>query len=94
MAVQSRAVPRCARRSCLSLAIAGTLAASVGYVASADARIVKFEVTSKESPTFGGYSFAGVGQYEKLVGMASGELDPNDPKNSVIVDLQLAPRNA
>ena len=94
MDVQSRAVPRCARRSCLSLAIAGMLAASVGYVASADARIVKFEVTSKESPTFGGYSFAGVGQYEKLVGMASGELDPNDPKNSVIVDLQLAPRNA
>ena len=94
MDVQSRAVPRCARRSCLSLAIAGMLAASVGYVASVDARIVKFEVTSKESPTFGGYSFAGVGQYEKLVGMASGELDPNDPKNSVIVDLQLAPRNA
>ena len=36
----------------------------------------------------------GVGQYEKIVGMAYGELDPHDPKNAVIVDIQLAPRNA
>jgi len=49
---------------------------------------------AKETPTFGGYSWPGVGQYEKIVGKAFGELDPNDPKNAVIVDLQLAPRNA
>jgi hypothetical protein len=94
MAVKSRPAPHRVRRSPLSLAIAGALAATVGYVASADARLVKFDVTTKESPTFGGYTFAGVGQYEKLVGMAYGELDPNDPKNSVIVDIKLAPRNA
>ncbi|HKC55908.1 MAG TPA: alpha/beta hydrolase domain-containing protein, partial [Vicinamibacterales bacterium] len=35
-----------------------------------------------------------VGQYEKLVGKGYGELDPNDPKNSLIVDIKLAPRNA
>src|ERR1700693_6534557 len=58
------------------------------------ARIKKIQITTKESPTFGGYSGPGVGQYEKIVGKAFGELDPNDPKNKVIVDLQLAPRNA
>src|SRR5262249_34694141 len=58
------------------------------------AKVTKIEITTKESPAFGGYSWPGVGQYEKLVGKAFGELDPNDPKNKVIVDLQLAPRNA
>jgi hypothetical protein len=61
---------------------------------AADARITKIRIVTKESPTFGGYAFKGVGQYEKLVGKAYGELDPNDPKNSGIVDIKLAPRNA
>src|SRR3984957_17373731 len=60
----------------------------------ARARITKIQITAKESPTFGGYSWPGVGQYEKIVGKAYGEIDPQDPKNAVIVDLQLAPRNA
>src|SRR5437016_6018253 len=72
------------------------LAAAVLLVtaSAADARITRIKIVTKESPTFGGYSFAGVGQYEKLVGKAFGELDPNDPKNAVIVDIKLAPRNA
>src|SRR5882672_5350631 len=61
---------------------------------AADARVTKIKIVAKESPTFGGYAFKDVGQYEKLVGKAYGELDPNDPKNSVIVDIKLAPRNA
>jgi len=61
---------------------------------AADARITKLTIVAKESPTFGGHTFPGVGQYEKLVGKAYGELDPNDPKNAVIVDIKLAPRNA
>src|SRR6185436_11019209 len=48
---------------------------------------------SRESPTFGGYSWPRIGQYEKIVGKAFGEVDPKDPKNSVIVDILLAPRN-
>ena len=46
------------------------LAAAVLLVAAsvADARITKIKIITKESPTFGGYTFAGVGQYEKLVG--------------------------
>ena len=59
-----------------------------------DARITKIQITTKESPTFGSYSWPGVGQYEKIVGKAFGEVDPADPKNSVIVDILLAPRNA
>jgi hypothetical protein len=72
------------------------LAAALLLVAAsaADARITKLTIVTKESPTFGGHTFPGVGQYEKLVGKAYGELDPNDPKNALIVDIKLAPRNA
>src|ERR1700730_17353711 len=70
------------------------VACAIGVAAPAHARVKKIQITAKESPTFGGYSWPGVGQYEKIVGKAFGELDPNDPKNAVIVDLLLAPRNA
>ncbi len=46
-----------------------------------------------ESPTFEGRSFGSVGQYEKLRGVAYGELDPSDPRNAVITDIELAPVN-
>src|ERR1700737_4285450 len=58
------------------------------------ARLTKFVVTTVESPTFGGYSWPGVGQYEKIAGKAFAEVDPFDEKNAGIVDVQLAPRNA
>src|SRR6266403_1699510 len=61
----------------------------------ADARITKVAIDTvlSQSPTFGGYSWPGVGQYEKVVGTAFGEVNPLDPQNAVIVDIQLAPRN-
>jgi alpha/beta hydrolase family protein len=68
------------------------VAASAGV--PAHARVKKVQISVKESPAFGGYSWPGVGQYEKIVGKAFGELDPKDPKNAIIVDLQLAPKNA
>src|SRR5215831_19168966 len=67
---------------------------TIGAAVPAHAKVTKIQITQKQMPAFGGYSWPGVGQYEKIVGKAFGELDPNDPKNSVIVDLQLAPRNA
>jgi len=82
-------------RHCLRACIA--TAAAVGALSTAcavDARITRIEIAQTESPTFGGYSWPGVGTYDKLVGKAFGEIDPNDPKNAVIVDLALAPRNA
>ena len=64
-----------------------------GVALPAQARITRIEITRVE-PTFEGTSFASVGKYEKLVGRAYGEVDPKDRRNAVIVDIQLAPRNA
>src|SRR5215471_6739832 len=60
----------------------------------AQARVTRFVVQTFESPTFGGYSWPGVGQYEKIAGRAFAEVDPLDPQNAGIVDLQLAQQNA
>jgi hypothetical protein len=89
-----RAAPETTRRLALRAAIVSAIAAGALAAAGAEARVTKIEITTKESPTFGGYSWPGVGQYEKLAGKVHGELDPADPKNAVIVDLNLAPRNA
>src|SRR5205809_1761033 len=69
-------------------------AAAIYVTAPAYAHVRKIQITAKDSPAFGGYSWPGVGQYEKTVGTAIGELELNDPKNAIIVDLRLAPRNA
>jgi hypothetical protein len=70
--------------SCFAALAAGT----------AEARITKIEITRVESPTFEGKNFGAAGQYEKLAGRAYGEVDPKDPRNAVIVDIQNAPKNA
>jgi len=41
---------------------------------------------------FGGTSFGSVGQYERLVGIAHGQVNPSSDRN--VVDLDKAPRNA
>ena len=74
--------------SLLAISAAGVIA-----TAPADAHITRIQITEKQ-PAFGGYEFKDVGAYEKIVGKAYGELDPKDPKNAVIVDIQLAPKNA
>lgn len=58
------------------------------------ARITRIEIERVESPTFGGATFGDVGQYERLVGRAYGELDPRDELNSGIVYIDKAPLNA
>src|SRR6202008_3767790 len=73
----------------LALAVGAALAASY-----AEARITRIEITSVESPTFGGRSFGAAGQYEKVRGKAFGELDPADAHNAIITDIELASRNA
>src|SRR5215510_11180036 len=62
----------------------------------AEARITRIAVDPalSQSPTFGGYSWPGVGQYERIIGTAYGELNPHDRKNSIIVDIEFAPTNA
>jgi Alpha/beta hydrolase domain len=75
----------------LALAASAVLAAPI-----AEARITKIEidVQKSESPTFGGFSWPGVGQYEKIVGKASGEVNPHDRQNRMIVDIEFAPTNS
>jgi hypothetical protein len=41
-----------------------------------------------------GAAFGAVGAYEQLTGTIKGEVDPKDPRNAIIQDLQLAPVNA
>lgn len=76
------------------IAICAAIGSTLAGAAAVEARITSLVITKVESPTFGGATFGDVGPYEKLIGRAVGEVDPNDAKNSVIVDLALAPRNS
>jgi hypothetical protein len=83
-----------------SLLVAFVLAAiSVPVAKPAQAHITRIVIDSarSESPAFEGRTFGPdgrVGPYEKLRGRAFGEVDPDDPRNAVITDLEMAPRNA
>ncbi len=59
----------------------------------AEARVVRF-VVEQTRQFAGGMSFGDVGPYERLDGTAYMEVDPTDPLNAVIVNLDKAPRNA
>jgi Alpha/beta hydrolase domain len=71
-----------------SLAGAGVLAASV-----AQARTTQITIVNR-GIAFGGFSFPVVGQYEFIIGVATGEVSPSNPQNALITDIALAPRNA
>ncbi len=59
----------------------------------AEARVVRFVVEQRR--VFAeGTEFGDVGAYERLDGTAYMEVDPNDPLNAIIVNLDRAPRNA
>jgi len=62
--------------------------------ATAKVKRIVIDKTKSESPTFNGKSFGRSGPYEKIVGRAYGELDPKDPHNTIVQDIQLAPRNS
>ncbi len=59
----------------------------------ATSRVTRLQITRQE-PYAGGASFGITGPYERLVGVAYLEADPSDPHNSVIQDINLAPRNS
>ena len=48
----------------------------------------------RTEPAFAGQSYGNAGPYEHIIARAYGEVDPADPKNAIIQDLNLAPRNA
>jgi hypothetical protein len=62
-------------------------------VAPAQARVTSIAMGAP-TPLFDGRSLGAAGAYEQLRGTVSGELDPLDPHNAVITDINLAQRNA
>ena len=62
------------KNAILAAAVAAAFAAPL-----AEARVTQVTILQTESPTFGGYSWPGVGQYEKIVGRANGEVEPARP---------------
>src|SRR3989442_10093941 len=73
------------RRSALVGVAAGV---SLAWASSSEARVTRIIIDATASLT---------GQdipYQTLTGRAFGELDPNDPHNTLITDIALAPKNA
>jgi hypothetical protein len=81
------------RISC-SVALLSVVIFASATPAGAKIKRIVIDKTKSESPTYGGKSFGRAGQYEKIVGHAYGELDPKDPHNTIIQDIQFAPRNS
>ena len=74
-----------------TLVIAAALA--VFAPAPVDAHVVRIVVDSRQAVA-GGRAFGDAGPYERLVGRVFYAFNPENPRNSQIVDLRLAPRNA
>src|ERR1700687_322287 len=77
------------RRAIAPITIALTLLLTVG----AEARVMRFVIEERVSFA-NGMEWDTAGPYERLKGTAYMEVDPKDPLNAVIVNLDKAPRNA
>ncbi len=69
---------------------------AVALVASAvpaSARVTRVDIASR-TVVAGGAAFGDAGPYEKLVGTVYFEIDPDNPRNRSVFDLDKAPRNA
>src|SRR4051812_37971732 len=73
----------------------GVLATAVllAWAPPGDARVTRIIVDTRTTPAFAGATYGSAGQYETLLGRVYGELDPNDPHNVIINDIDLAPKN-
>jgi Alpha/beta hydrolase domain len=59
---------------------------------TAHAEVIRFEVL-QSVPAFEGRGFGSVGPYVKITARATIAVDPADPRNAVIADIDKAPRN-
>jgi hypothetical protein len=67
---------------------------AVAWASPTRAEIVRIEIDKARSERVqGGRAFGTAGAYERLIGLAYGELDPADRRNVGIQDLSLAPKN-
>jgi hypothetical protein len=61
---------------------------------SAHAEVKRFNVLERTASALQGRSFGAASQVEKITASATIALDPANPRNAVITDLDRAPRNA
>ena len=78
-------------RRTFAIVVLGSLLAGVA-APWADARVARI-VVERTTPYAGGQAFGDVGPFERLDGTVYMEVDPDDPLNAVIVNLDRAPRN-
>jgi hypothetical protein len=67
---------------------------TTAFASVAQAEVVRFDVLSTVNPALEGRTFGAHGAVEKITGRATIAVDPADPRNAVIADIGLAPRNA
>jgi len=87
---EDRVRPAGIRSTAVIACIAGL---ALGLAGDSHARVTRIVFGPPTYP-YSSATFGSVGQYEQLDGIAYGEIDPADPLNSVIQDIELAPRNA
>src|ERR1700719_680954 len=61
--------------------------------AATRAEVTRVEITSRQD-VLNGKAFGAVGAYEKLAGKVYFAVDPNNPHNKIIADIDKAPRNS
>jgi hypothetical protein len=72
---------------------AATLALSLSCATPAAAQVTRVEIDSR-TPVADGRPQGAAGPYEVIRGRIHGEVDPRDPHNRIVQDIDLAPRNA
>ncbi|MBM3771301.1 MAG: hypothetical protein FJW27_08445 [Acidimicrobiia bacterium] len=78
----------------VAFAVLAALAAVTWFGAlPASAEAVRLEIRSRE-PANGGKPVGTVGPFEIIRGLIHGEIDPRNPHNTIIQNVDLAPRNA
>ena len=75
------------------LGVAAAFGCLSAQTQSADAQVTRLEITNRETPVSNGQAFGRAGAYERLQGLIHGEVDPSDPRNAIIQDIEQAPRN-
>lgn len=74
------------------LALLAAFLATLGIAFPAEARVERIEILERV-PFADGATFGSVGSYERITGRLHFAVDPGDPANAAIVDLELAPRD-
>jgi hypothetical protein len=69
-------------------------AATLGFGMEAQAHVASIVIDSPAAPAFAGAAIGAAGPYVTLKGRVFGELDPHDPHNTIIQDIELAPKDS